>query len=81
MEFISWIIIGLIAGAIAGYLVPGRTPGGLIGTVVVGILGGILGGWIWGLLGLGDDTSFIGSIIVAVVGAFIILQVMRKATN
>jgi len=80
VEILSWIIIGLIAGAIAGYLVPGRTPGGLIGTIVVGILGGILGGWIWDLLGLGDTTSWIGSIIVAVIGAFIILTVMRKAS-
>lgn len=74
-----WIIIGLIAGAIAGFLVPGRTPGGLIGTILVGIAGGLLGGWLWDVLNLPGGASWVGSLIVAVIGAVIILLVLRKA--
>ncbi len=68
---IGYIIIGLIAGAIAGYLVPGRTPG-------VGIVGAILGGWLMELLFDSDPAGWIGSIIVAIIGAVIVLFALRK---
>jgi uncharacterized membrane protein YeaQ/YmgE (transglycosylase-associated protein family) len=43
---------------------------------VLGILGGILGGWIFGKMGIGA-TSTIGSIIVAFIGAVILVGLTR----
>jgi uncharacterized membrane protein YeaQ/YmgE (transglycosylase-associated protein family) len=78
IDCIGWIIFGLIAGAIAGIFVPGRNPGGCIGTIAVGILGSILGGWVVrNLFGAELPFSFIGSLLVAVLGAVIILFVLR----
>lgn len=78
MDILVWIIIGLIAGGIASLIVPGRTPAGAIGAVVVGILGGLLGGWIFeALFDMDSSTNWIGSIIVAIIGAVIILYAMR----
>lgn len=75
--WIWWIILGLVAGGIASLIVPGRTPGGAIGAVVVGILGGLLGGWLLDVLGVDDNLSWIGSIVVAIAGAVAILYALR----
>ena len=73
-----WILIGLIAGAMAGWFVPGRERMGCIGTTVVGIIGGLLGGWIWTEL-LDQDAAggFLGAIVLASLGAALVLLVMR----
>ena len=52
INFIGWLIVGLIAGALARLIMPGRDPMGIIATILLGIVGSILGGlvsWaIWG---------------------------------
>jgi uncharacterized membrane protein YeaQ/YmgE (transglycosylase-associated protein family) len=74
---IVWLLVGLVAGAIASAIVPGRTPGGTIGAIVVGILGGLLGGWILDALDVSNNLSWIGSLVVAIVGAVVILYALR----
>jgi len=78
---ILWIIIGAVAGGIASAIVPGRTPGGAIGAIVVGIVGGVAGGWLLDALDVNENLTWIGSLVVAVIGAIIILMVMRKAND
>lgn len=74
---IVWLIIGAIAGGLASLIVPGRTPGGAIGAVLVGIVGGLLGGWILDLLDVSSNLSWIGSVVVATVGAIGVLYALR----
>ena len=64
MEFLYWIIVGLIAGWLAGQVMKGGGYGVLV-DIILGILGGVLGGWLFGLLGLWPGRGWIGSIIVA----------------
>jgi len=45
--------------------------------IILGILGGVLGGWIFGLLGIWPAGGMIGSIIVAFVGAVILVGITR----
>lgn len=78
-SLLLWLVIGLIAGGIASLIVPGRTPGGAIGAVIVGIVGGFLGGWILDLLDVAFGYTLLGSIVVATIGAVIILYVLRAA--
>ena len=74
MGIISWIVLGLIAGAIAKFIMPGDDPGGIVVTGLIGIAGGVIGGFIGSITGLGGVSGFnIGSIILAVVGAIILL--------
>lgn len=54
MNFIWFIIIGILAGFVAGKLMRGGGFG-LIVNLVVGIIGGVLGGWLFGLFGLHAD--------------------------
>lgn len=78
-SLLLWLLIGLIAGGIASLVVPGRTPGGAIGAIIVGIVGGFLGGWILDLLDVSFGYTLLGSIVVATIGAVIILYVLRAA--
>ncbi len=73
-----WLIIGAIAGAVASAVVPGRTPGGRLGALAVGIGGGLLGGLVLDVLGVDSDYSWIGSLVVAILGALVILTVLGK---
>ncbi|WP_445621091.1 GlsB/YeaQ/YmgE family stress response membrane protein [Kushneria sp. Sum13] len=78
MGIIAWIIFGLIAGAIAKFLMPGKDPGGFIVTIIIGILGAVVGGWIGTALGFGSVDGFnLGSFVVAVVGALVLLFLYR----
>jgi uncharacterized membrane protein YeaQ/YmgE (transglycosylase-associated protein family) len=70
-----WIIVGLIAGWLAGRVMKGGGYG-VLADIVLGILGGILGGWIFGKMAMGA-TSTIGSIIVAFIGAVILVGLTR----
>lgn len=59
-------------------IVPGRTPGGAIGALIAGIVGGILDGWVRNLLGVGRNLSWLGSLVVAILGAVAILYAVLK---
>jgi uncharacterized membrane protein YeaQ/YmgE (transglycosylase-associated protein family) len=51
MDFIWFIIVGLVAGALAGRLVQG-SGFGIVGDIVVGILGALLGGFLFSTFGV-----------------------------
>ena len=71
------IIIGGIAGALAKLIMPGDDPGGIIVTILLGIVGAFVGSFITvNVLGMGSG-GFIWSIIVATLGAIILLAIYR----
>ena len=79
MGFISWIVLGLLVGILAKWIMPGRDGGGFFMTALLGIVGAMVGGYVGTLLGLGSVTGFnIPSIVLATVGALIVLFVFNK---
>jgi len=73
VNVIGWIVVGLIAGLLAK-VVTGSDRPGCLGTMVVGILGGLLGGALFSAAGgEGIDDFSLYSILVAFVGATILL--------
>src|SRR6266446_160048 len=76
MGLLTWIFVGLIAGWLAGQVMKGGGYG-VATDIMLGMLGGVVGGWVFGLLGLGAH-GLIGSIIVAFVGAVILVWIARK---
>jgi uncharacterized membrane protein YeaQ/YmgE (transglycosylase-associated protein family) len=58
---------------------PGHEGGGygVLVDIVLGILGGIVGGWLFGMLGIWPGGGVIGSIVVAFVGAVILVWTTR----
>ena len=76
-SLIAWLIVGAIAGWLAGLIVKGFGFG-LVGNIVVGIIGAVIGGWLWGALKLpGIGPWWLTSIIIATVGACILLFILR----
>jgi uncharacterized membrane protein YeaQ/YmgE (transglycosylase-associated protein family) len=76
MEFIWFILIGLVAGWLAGQLVKGGGFG-VIGDIVVGVLGALVGGVLFRSLGVSAGGGLLGSIIVATIGAVILIFILR----
>jgi uncharacterized membrane protein YeaQ/YmgE (transglycosylase-associated protein family) len=76
MGWLAWIIVGAIAGWLASNLMHSRL--GLIGDIVVGIVGALVGGFLFNLIGVPGATGFnIWSVVVAFVGAVVLLGVLR----
>jgi uncharacterized membrane protein YeaQ/YmgE (transglycosylase-associated protein family) len=73
---IYWIIVGLIAGWLAGLVMKGGGYGILV-DIILGILGGLMGGWLFGRLGIWPAGGMLGSIVVAFVGAVILVGITR----
>lgn len=77
MGLLASIIVGLIAGYLAHLIM--KTNTGLLLDLVLGVVGGFLGGWISSLL-LGVNLMSgvnITSIIVALIGAIIVVAIYR----
>src|SRR5438874_6171729 len=76
-SWLAWIVVGLISGAVAARVVAGRGFG-CIADIVVGIAGAIIGGYLLGLLfNMSGTVGLLGSIVVAFIGAAILLSVLK----
>lgn len=73
---LAWLIVGLIAGFLASVVMRGGGYG-VIGDVIVGLVGAFLGGLLMNLLLPNDSTGFWGSIVVAFIGACILIAILR----
>lgn len=76
------LLAGLIAGWLAGKIVASGGFG-LIGDIAVGIVGALIGTWLLPRVGLHVHvhSGFVGLIIVATIGAIILLLVIRIASG
>ena len=73
---IFWIIVGAIAGWLAEKIM--KADMGLGMNIVVGIVGALIGGFLVELVGFNDDGGLIWSILVATLGAVVLLWVLNK---
>ena len=81
MGIIAWIVLGAIAGWITNMIMGGGE--GVILTVILGIVGAVVGGFLIGtVLGVADVTGLnITSIVVAVIGAVVVVAVFRTLSE
>ena len=86
MNYIWWLLIGLIAGLLAGQISK-RSRLGLVGDLTIGMIGGYLGGFLFTLLGMmffeaifqmTVEDYLLGSLLTATAGAFVLLFLIRK---
>ena len=78
MGIISWLIFGALAGWVASMIAGTNREQGWLANIVIGIVGALIGGFLWALL-FADEVEFgwsIGSFIVAVIGALVLLLLM-----
>ncbi len=76
MGLIASLIVGGIAGWLASVIMKGQGQG-LVMNIVIGVIGGFIGGFVFSLAGFGT-TNIIGSVIVATIGAIILLWLVNK---
>jgi uncharacterized membrane protein YeaQ/YmgE (transglycosylase-associated protein family) len=79
INILAWIIVGGIAGWLASLVVEG-TGLGILGDIIAGIVGALIGGFIISLLlpgSFGFSGFNIGSLIIAFIGAVILLLILR----
>ena len=80
MGIFGWIILGGLAGVIANAII--KEEGGLIKNIVLGIVGGGVGGFIASLIGGEGINGFnIWSLVVATLGAILVIWVARAISN
>ena len=90
ISILALVLVGLIAGILARVAMPGSEPGGLILNIVIGIVGALVGAvgavigcFIVANLGGPDMNDFnnLPSILVATLGAIILLVMYRPITR
>jgi uncharacterized membrane protein YeaQ/YmgE (transglycosylase-associated protein family) len=77
-DVIVYLVVGLIAGFLASRVVFGKGRGWLM-DIVIGIVGAIIGGWLAAQLHISVNLgpSILNQIIIAFVGALILLLIWR----
>jgi uncharacterized membrane protein YeaQ/YmgE (transglycosylase-associated protein family) len=75
MHLVWFLLVGLIAGWLAGKLTKG-SGFGVLGDIVIGVIGAFIGGFLFRLVGIWAGGT-IGSIIVATVGAIVLIYVVN----
>jgi uncharacterized membrane protein YeaQ/YmgE (transglycosylase-associated protein family) len=79
MTLLAWVVVGIIAGWLAKMVIPGEAPKGVLGDLVIGVVGAIAGGLIFNYFGHPGATGVnVGSIIVAFIGAVVVLWLARQ---
>jgi uncharacterized membrane protein YeaQ/YmgE (transglycosylase-associated protein family) len=80
MGLLIWIAIGLAAGTVAKMITPQEEKGGWVSSLAVGIVGSMVGGFLASIIGLNRilGYSWLGSLIIAVGGAVLVLYIYHK---
>jgi len=76
---ISWLVVGLLAGWLAGLVMRGGGYG-ILGDIAVGLIGAFLGGLLMGFF-VDGSAQFVGSIVVAFIGACVLIALFRVITG
>lgn len=79
MGILLWIVFGALAGWIASMFMKSDSNQGFFMDVVMGIIGSVVGGFIMEFFGQSGVTGFnLYSVIVAVLGACVVIAIGRK---
>jgi uncharacterized membrane protein YeaQ/YmgE (transglycosylase-associated protein family) len=81
MSILTWIVLGLIAGFIGSKIV-NKTGEGIALDIVLGVVGAVVGGYLFSMFGSqGVSGVNLYSIVVAVVGAVVVLVIYHAVTG
>ncbi len=82
MELLTWALLGLIAGWLASIVMRTNSREGFLMDIILGVVGALLGGFIMNIFGEpGVSGLNIYSIIVAIVGAIVLIWIGRLFTS
>ncbi|HQP27472.1 MAG TPA: GlsB/YeaQ/YmgE family stress response membrane protein [Candidatus Syntrophosphaera sp.] len=76
LNLVLWVLLGAVAGWIASKIMGGENTLGI--NILLGIIGAVVGGFVANALGIRYDAGFsIESLLVAIVGAIIVILIVR----
>lgn len=78
MDWLNFIVIGILVGWVAGLLTKGRGHG-LLGNLAVGVIGAFAGGYLFDVMNMQIGGQF-GPFIMSVIGAVVVLVLLRIIT-
>ena len=82
MDYIYfWIVAGIVAGMMANTFRSAEGPAGPLGDLGLGGIGGVAGGWLFNDLFGQSYGGWIGSSLVAFIGAVVLLFVRRAVAE
>lgn len=73
MNFVWYLLLGLLVGFIANFIVKGHGST-LWVNLIVGVVGGLFGGWVLSLFGLMAEGAW-GTFVSALIGAVILVWI------
>ena len=76
LGWFAFLVVGLFAGWIAEKLMD--RDHGLLRNLIVGVVGAYLGAFLFNLVGIGAASTFWGALVVAVIGAVVLLWITGK---
>lgn len=82
LEIVLWILFGALAGWIASKIMKTDAEMGAMANIVVGIIGAFIGGFLVRIFaGVAPEGFSIASLIVAILGAVVLLAIVKAATR
>ena len=82
LDIVLWILFGALAGWIASKIMKTDAQMGAVANIVVGIIGAFVGGFLYRMLTGNQVEGFnLVSLIVAIVGALILLAIVKAVTG
>jgi len=76
MSFIVWIVIGGLAGYIAEKVT--KSDHGLLTNIIIGMVGSVVGGYIARVLNLQLAGGFLDQLVVATLGAILLVFLYKQ---
>lgn len=81
-HILFWIFTGGVAGWLASLVTGTNARMGCLLNIAVGVVGAVIGGWIFDKLEIGAPSGrYVGTIVVAFVGATVFLAVVKLLTG
>jgi uncharacterized membrane protein YeaQ/YmgE (transglycosylase-associated protein family) len=81
VQFIVWIVVGLLGGSVAGFMIKRERKGfGVVRNLGLGLVGALVGGLLFRVLGLFPELDSVAislrDLVAAVVGSLLVLTVI-----
>lgn len=85
MNFIIWLIAGALVGWLASIIMGTNSRQGCLTDIIVGVVGALIAGWVlsplFGVSTINQDNFSLAGLLVSLVGAVILLAVVRMFTR
>lgn len=77
MNLLATLVIGGLAGWLASIVMKTDASQGIILNIIVGIVGAFIGSFVLGLFGVDPDGGLVVQLLVATLGAVILLAIVK----